>query len=129
MDSKRRIKLFMTGVLLGVIIMYFFIFKDRNIFKSPKEVIREKLQTGKLSYTDKTTCQMKCYNISSSDIDWLIKAGEIEYYKVHEKPCAIYALQGKKDREIRIEFTQCDSINRIISAADISIKKDTCDCK
>ncbi len=134
-DTKRRFKLFGIGVLLGSVLVYFMILKDRNIFKGPQEVIFEKMKHGALVITDNGRCRMNCKNISEDDVKNLMTHGDVNYSEsqVHEKPCPFYAVDGKsKDgREIRVVYRLCtnDSLTEVITAHDLSGVADTCACK
>ena len=133
MKTARRIRLFVFGVVLGSIIMYFFVFKDRNIYKSPGEVIHGKLQEHRLEYSKHATCRMACRNISESEVKEILQYGEVNYSKsqVHDKPCASYALEGKSSdgQQLRIVFAACDSVTKVITAIDLGLEKDTCSCR
>jgi len=122
----------MFGVLLGSVLMYFYVFKDRDIYKSPQQVITEKLEKGKFEYTKHGACRMDCRGISEAEIKDILKNGDINYKKsdVHGKPCPSYAYEGRTNdgQEVRIVFGSCDSITKLITAIDLKVEKDTCDC-
>ena len=133
MKTSRRIRLFVMGVLLGSIIMYFFVFKNRNVYKSPSEVIHGKLQSQHLEYSRHAQCRMQCRNISESEIKEILLNGEVNYSKsqVHDKLCPSYALEGKTadGQNVRIVFAECDDVTKVITAIDLDTDHDNCDCK
>jgi Domain of unknown function (DUF4258) len=133
MNTSRRIRLFVMGVLLGSIIMYFFVFKNRNVYKSPSEVIHGKLQSQHLEYSRHAQCRMQCRSISESEIKEILQNGEVNYSKsqVHDKPCPSYALEGKTadGQNVRIVFAECETVTKVITAIDLDTDHDTCDCK
>ena len=132
MNTARRIRLFVFGVLLGSIVMYFFVFKNRNVYKSPSEVIHGKLQSQHLVYSKHAQCRMQCRNISESEVKDILLNGEVNYKKsqVHDKPCPSYALEGKTadGQTIRVVFAECDTVTKVITAIDLGTEKDDCDC-
>lgn len=134
-ETKRRFKLFGLGVLIGSVLVYFLILRNRDIFKGPQDVIFEKMKHGALVITDNGKCRMKCKNITEEDVKALMTYGDVNYSEsqVHEKPCPFYAVDGKsKDgREIRIVYRLCtnDSLTEVITALDLSAGIDTCECK
>lgn len=132
MNTARRIRLFVFGVVLGSLVMYFLVFKNRNVYKSPSEVIHGKLMSHAMQLSLKAQCNMQCYHISESEIKEILIQSEVNYSKskVHEKPCPFYALEGKtsKGRNLRVEFAECDSLTKVLSAMDLSITGDTCHC-
>ncbi len=133
MNTSRRIRLFVFGVLLGSIIMYFFVFKNRNVYKSPSEVIHGKLQSQHLEYSKHALCRMKCRNISESEVKEILLNGEVNYSKsqVHDKPCPSYALEGKTSdgQTVRIVFAECDAVTKVITAIDLGLANDSCNCE
>lgn len=133
MNTARRIRLFVFGVVLGSIVMYFLVFKNRNVYKSPSEVIHGKLQSQPLQLSLKAQCTMRCYAISESEIKEILINSEVNYpkSKVHEKPCPTYALEGKTStgKNLSIVFAECDSLTKVLSAMDLGISSDTCNCQ
>ena len=132
MNIARRIRLFLIGVLLGSIIMYFFVFKDRNVYKSPSEVIHEKLQHSKLTFSNKSTCEMNCNAITSAEIQEFLKKSDVNFgaSQVHQKPCPIYVMEGKSTsgKDLTVSYQQCDSSVEIISVALNPKIKEPCPC-
>lgn len=133
MTNAKRIRLFLMGVVLGSIIMYFFVFKERNVYKSPSEVIHGKLQSKQLQYTKHAQCRMQCRSISESEVLEILKNGEINYDKsqVHDKPCPSYALEGNTadGQHVRIVFAECDSSTRVITTIDLDKDNEDCHCE
>ena len=133
MNPARRIRLFVIGVLLGSIIMYVLVFKNRNVYKSPAEVIHGKLQSQHLEYSKHALCRMQCRNISEKEIKEILLNGEVNYAKsqVHDKPCPSYALEGKTadGQNVRIVFAECDSVTKVITAIDLGMEEDMCSCE
>lgn len=133
MDTKRRIYLFLLGVVIGSILVYFLILKDRNIYKSPQEIILGRLNAGKLVYTDHAKCRMACRGITEAEVKEVLSKGEVNYKKseVHDKPCPKYAVEAivADGTELRIIFGSCDSVIPVITAIDTRLETDTCSCK
>ena len=132
MNIARRIRLFLIGVLLGSIVMYFFVFKDRNVYKSPSEVLHDKLQHSKLTISSKATCEINCYALTSDEIQAFLKTGDVNFgaSQVHKKPCPIYVLEGKSNsgKDLSLSYQQCDSSVEIISVGLNPKIKETCGC-
>ena len=112
--------------------MYFFVFKDKNVYKSPSEVIHGKLQSQHLEYTKHAQCRMQCRSITEAEIKAILQTGEVNYSKsqVHDKPCPSYALEGTTadGQQVRIVFAECDDVTKVITAIDLGTEHDTCDC-
>jgi hypothetical protein len=129
MDFSRRLRLFLIGVVLGSVIMYFYVLKDKNIYKSPKEVIKEKLLHFPLQLTTKAVCQIKCNNLDTAQLRKSWKNSEIDFglSKVDEKPCPLYHFTltpALGDTKI-IECTVCDDF---VVMQEIKETKEECLC-
>lgn len=132
MDFSKRLRLFLVGVVLGSIVMYFLVFKDRDIYKSPQQVIKMQLTANKLEYSKHATCRMECRNISEDEVKAILADGDIDYGKsqVHDKPCPSYAIEGKTNdgQNLRVVFAKCDSLTRVVTAIDLDAENENCNC-
>lgn len=126
----KRVRLFIIGVILGSIIMYFFVLKDRNIYLGPEEVIITKIQEGKPQISDLAKCKMQCYSITPTDIKTLLENADIDFgaSDVHGKPCKTYLINNENKLNLlkQVSFKMCDSL---IILSDINIEsKANCNC-
>ncbi len=132
MNFSRRLKLFLIGVIFGSIIMYFYVLKGKNIYKTPEEIIKIKLSEQPLTYSKHGSCRMKCRNISEQEVKDIMKNGEVNYSKsqVHDKPCPSYAFEGKTTdgQNVRIVFALCEKESKVVTAIDLELESDTCVC-
>jgi len=131
MKMSKRIKLFVFGAILGSIIMYFFVLKDRNIYLGPEEVIITKIQTGKPQMSPLVKCKMTCLGITPNDIKDLLETADIDFgaSDVHGKPCKTYIINNdKKDASLKqVSFQFFDTLI-VFSNLESNIIK-ACDCK
>ena len=131
MKMSKRIKLFVFGAILGSIIMYFFVLKDRNIYLGPEEVIITKIQTGKPQISPLVKCKMDCLGITSNDIKTLLETADVDFgaSDVHGKPCKTYIINNdNKDAVLmQVSFQFCDT--NIVFSNFISTSNLKCDCK
>lgn len=131
--NVKRVSLFLLGVLMGSIFMYFMVFRDRDYIKTPEQIIKEQLQHRKFVVTPQGLCFMQCKNITDDEIKKLFITGTINYKKsvVHDKPCKKYALEGTttQGEKVRVMCGLCDLETNIISVKNIQEEKDTCKCE
>lgn len=133
MSFSRRIKLFLFGIVLGLIFVYFSLFKgrDRDLLGwLPQERVLQKLKESELIYTDRSFCIMDCNDISQEEIEKIILAGEVNFGKSKEKDssCPVYALEGTvNNRMLVVMFATCDTTTTVADARDIN-NEVACDC-
>lgn len=117
-DFPRRLKLFMFGVILGSVVMYFAVFKDRNVYKSPQEVVLEKLLRFPSTANKVSSDKMELNKIKIEEIKELLKNGDVNFSEseVHKKPCPIYKIENNlEEKPLKTVFFElCDSTSTLI---------------
>ena len=80
-------------------------------------------RTSFIEYTEHAKCRMQCRHISQSEVEEIMKDGQINYRKsnVDATPCPVYALEGvTSDRQrVRIVFAQCDYKTKVVTSIDL----------
>ena len=99
----------------------------------PARIKADELSKQKIEYTQHALCRMNCRNINEAEVEQVLKTGSINYSKsnAQDKPFPTYAVEGYSNdgQNIRIVVADCDTISRIVTAIDLGMEKDTCDCK
>lgn len=130
-DLIRRFKLYGFGVLLGILVVSF-AYKGKGC-QMPSTAKLEELSYQKLEYTKHGACRMDCRGITEEEIKTVLKTGTINYdkSKVRDKPCGTYAVEGttKDGQHVRIIIADCDTISKVVTAIDLGVEHDSCDCK
>jgi hypothetical protein len=126
----KRVWLFVIGAVLGSIIMYFFVMKDRNIYLGPEAVIITKIKENKPRVSEKAHCLMECLGVTGSDIKELIENADVDFgaSDVHGKPCKSYIIHNelKNAKLTDVTFQFCDTLITL-SEIETSNKSD-CNC-
>jgi hypothetical protein len=129
-DLYRRLRFYGFGFLLGCL-MVSIIFKGRGC-KMPNSAKLEELSYQKLELSKHGECRMECRGITEAEIKDVLKTGKINYDKsdVRDKPCGTYAVEGKTadGQNVRIVIADCDTISRVVTAIDLRMENDSCDC-
>ena len=90
------------------------------------------LRKQTLEYTQKAECEMLCRKIDHEEINQLLQDGDINFSEsnVQNKPFPTYSVGGttKDGKEIKIIIADCDTISKVVTAIDLKLKKDTCNC-
>jgi hypothetical protein len=126
MSFGKRLRLYLTGVLLGCIAVYFLLIHKRNRnFTAwlPKQRILADIKEKPFSDDEKTFCFIQCLNTDTSDLKKSLTEADINFGNslVNEKPFPIYVLSSTLN-EISITF----SIQ--ISDKDLKIMSSSFDC-
>jgi hypothetical protein len=136
LNFRRRITLYLSGFLIGALIVWFGLLKNRpdDALTSwlPTKRIVMQLDTNPMVITKHAGCRMYCRGITKEEIHALIKHGEVNFSKseVHAAPCPKYAMEGTtaQGHHLRIICAACDKETRIVTAIDLGLKTDTCAC-
>lgn len=84
-----------------------------------------------LEYTQHAICRMQCRRISKSDVQDIMRGGEINYAKtdVNDRPCPTYAVQGYTNdgQHLRVIFAQCQTKTKVVTCYDLE-KDFECHC-
>jgi hypothetical protein len=130
-DLYRRLRFYGFGFLLGCLLVSI-LFKGKSC-QMPGSVKLEELSYQKLELTQHGECRMKCRSITEAEIKEVLKTGKINYDKsnVRDTPCGTYAVEGKtsEGQEVRIVIADCDTISRVVTAIDLKMEKDSCECR
>jgi hypothetical protein len=130
-DLFRRLRYYGFGLLLGVLAVSV-LYKGKGC-QMPGSAKMEELSYQKLELTQHGECRMACRGISLEEIKALMKSGKINYDKseVRAEPCGKYAVEGTTadGQSIRIIIADCDTISKVVTAIDLKMENDTCDCK
>ena len=132
MKSKAAPYLFLLVLALAVLLVYKW--RGINEISDPQTSVRKRgfdRRVSTLEYTQHALCRMQCRHISKSDIQDIMRSGEINYAKtdVNDKPCPTYALQGHTNdgQYLRVIFAQCLSKTKVVTCYDLE-KDFECHC-
>ncbi|MEY4110795.1 MAG: hypothetical protein RLZZ46_1150 [Bacteroidota bacterium] len=94
MNFGKRLKLYLGGFLIGTLVVYFFVYKDRNIYKSPEEIILERAAGNPTQYSERSACILKCIQVGDSIADSLWRLARVSYKEsdVRKKPNPVYRI-------------------------------------
>jgi len=131
MSMTKRVWLFVFGAILGSIIMYFFVMKDRNIYVGPESIILTKIKEGNAQISKHAKCKMECLGISTADIKELVDNGDVDFSAsdVHGKPCKSYIINNEVEaaKAVQATFQFCDTMI-VLNDLQSRIKQE-CNCQ
>jgi|LakMenEpi03Aug12_release.lakeMendotaPanAssembly.Ray.scaffolds.fasta_scaffold535923_1 hypothetical protein len=131
MNFGKRLKLYLAGFLIGSIVVYFFVYKDRNIYKTPEEIILERAAGNPTLYQSRPLCIMKCKNLGDSLPDAFWKTGTVSYKEsdVRKEPNPVYKIYFTQN-SMGIEWVRLeqDPMNNKVLDFGLESGSDTCRC-
>lgn len=128
MNFAKRLQLYLTGVLLGCIVVYFLlIYKQNRNFTAwfPENRILALIKEKPFSLDNKTLCFIQCLNTDTASLKKLLANADVNFSNslVNEKPFPIYVLniiQHNKETSFSIQISDED-----LKIIGLSTK---CDC-
>lgn len=130
-DLFRRLKFYGFGLTLGVLAVSI-LYKGKGC-QMPGSAKLEELSWQPLELTKHGECRMNCRNISLDEVKALLKNGKINYDKseVRAKPFGTYAVEGNTSdgQNIRVIIADCDTISRVVTAIDLNLENENCECE
>ena len=119
MELIGRVGWYMTGLLLGVLLVLFF-FGDRKIpfHYLPQARVKRNIGKKKLLYSYDFKNQMHALEIDLPYVRSILRDGNVYFSKSRprEKPCGIYHFQ--KD-SLALIIENCDSLATIVSITNL----------
>ena len=128
MKISHRIRLYIGGVLIGCVLVYFILFKDKNRgYWLPENRVKEQVHRSGITFSEKAKCIIKCKGISDEEVKEVLKNGNVNFGESDTRlaPCPSYVFEGEN---LTIVCTACDSISEIVNVLSLNEKQDTCNC-
>ena len=127
-DLYRRIRLYVFGLLLGILVVKF-AYKGKAC-QMPGSAKLEELREQKREFSSQLQCQMNAFAISKEEINNVLHNGKVNFDKseVRQKPCRIYIVEGKLKggKNVELLIKDCDTVSNFISLKILGISNDTC---
>lgn len=128
---SRRLLFYIIGVFFGFIVVYFF-FGDRNLPAVwPKGKVREQIILAQPA-DSLTLCAIKHFGMDTASFKKWVKDADVNFQDSYprEKPCPVYAIEGKLSlKETRLFIQSCDSTFSIQKAEELPSLKAIEFCK
>jgi hypothetical protein len=112
----KRLRLFMVGVVIGSVIVYFMVLKDRDIYKTPEQIILTNLTEKPGRLNERPSCLLKCLNADEQVLKEWYKSASVYYSEsdVRRLPAPIYKIYLKENpykiEAIRVELSRDSSL-------------------
>lgn len=129
----RRIRVYLFGVILGVIVVYSSLIKDRGkelLGWLPGPRVLGELNEYPQQISDKANCQLKCYVLGESILEEVYMNGDVKFSESRPKEDPrYYKVELEKNKQIiQVELTCKDSLTTIASVIILG-EEGKCDCQ
>ena len=128
----KRIRLYLFGLILGLVIVYFFVLKDSNIYKTPQEIIFERLKHYELEESEITRCKFSCIQSNKNELLKMLPGFEVVYGEsdVRKEPYPVYKIYTHQE-ESPIKYFRAEMRDSTFLLIDLGLAahSDTCACK
>ncbi|HKL40827.1 MAG TPA: hypothetical protein VJ894_09110 [Cryomorphaceae bacterium] len=131
MKFTRRLRLYLTGFLLGSILVVFFFRERLSVLTSwlPNNRVLFRIENTLSGTTDQARCQMDCFQVDSAMIDYAFEEGDVQFgmSETHANP-KIYIIDTRyEDRLVRMSFETADS-SATLTEVQLPFENVGCDC-
>lgn len=124
MDFKRRLRLFLIGVVLGSVFMYFYVFRKQDIYKGPDRILHDKIGNTVLLSEGLEKCRLSCAGLTPAEVRKASYQSDISYKRdekgKHGGKIYLCTFKEKLKGVSRIKFELTDSVNYIFYMEPIS---------
>ncbi|MEZ5172476.1 MAG: hypothetical protein R2850_02940 [Bacteroidia bacterium] len=98
MDFRKRLRLFIIGILLGSGFVWVFLFRGRDFPAwTPQGRVLETLRENPIKISAKARCKMECLGVTGDDIVTLLNNAEVKFgdSNIRNREIPEYLLEGK----------------------------------
>lgn len=113
MRFRRRLMLYLLGVLLGSVLSYFLLFQGRQFPAFwPAGVVKERLERSRYSPQPSSDSLMQCLGLDTAAFKSDLPGSEVMFRRSlpRREPCPVYALRHPKVSGCLLMVELCDSV-------------------
>jgi hypothetical protein len=108
----RRFRLFAFGLLMGCVIVYFMLWRGKNLTGwTPNNRVLEAVRLSEITYTKKAECLRSCLNVTETELTALFdNKGSVDFSnsEVHGV-CPIYLINGIDGNDLKVKLSWCSA--------------------
>lgn len=116
MTFWKRLRTYLIGVGLGLLIVYF-IFGDRDLNSwTPQSRILTAIDSSELSISERAKCQLACLKMQDEDWKKVQQEAKVNFSESNtkKKPCPIYQLESNfKDADYLLIWEVCERKEKV----------------
>lgn len=130
MTFKRRLRTYLIGVGLGLLMVYIF-FGDRDISSwTPEGRVLTTIDSSTMIISERAKCQMMCLELNDSVIYKIQDAASVNFSEssTRKKPCPVYKLESTwKEESYKLIWEVCENAEEV-TLSSILKEGQKCSC-
>lgn len=131
MTFWRRLKTYLIGVGLGLLIVYVF-FKDRDLSGwTPQGRVLTTIDSSAVTISERAICQLTCYQLPQEEWRSIHAVASVNFSEssVQKKPCPVYHLESTYREEDYLLIWEVCEAAEMVELLSVKKKGSTCsDC-
>ena len=116
MTFWKRLRTYLIGVALGLLIVYVF-FKDRDLSGwTPQGRVLTTIDSSQVSISERARCQINCYSLETEEWREIHKVASVDFSEsnVRKEPCPVYHLKSAyKEEEFKLIWEVCEDAEKV----------------
>ena len=134
MDFRRRLRLFLVGVLIGSLVVWGFLFKGRTFPAwTPEGRVLEALRENPIKVSAKARCLLDCNKISDDEVVHFLQNADVIFGEsdIRGKDVPEYVLEGKSQtgKSYKMKFKSEFPATYLLTIIKTPDAANTCSCK
>lgn len=130
MTFWRRLRIYLVGVGLGLLIVYVF-FKDRDLSGwTPQGRVLTAIDSSAVSISERALCQLHCLGIEGEDWREVHALAEVNFSEsnTQKKPCPVYRLNSYyREQKYLLVWEVCEKEEKV-ELLSVSLEGKSCNC-
>jgi hypothetical protein len=130
MNFGRRLRTYLVGVGLGLLMVYVF-FGDRDLSSwTPEGRILTTIDSSAMVFSERAICQMNCLQLSDSTIYKIQESAEVNFSEssTRREPCPVYKLESNWEEEnYKLIWEVCENAEEVTLISILKEEK-KCSC-
>jgi hypothetical protein len=113
MTFKERLPFFLGGLIIGIILVVFFLGKkDTSFDYLPNARVLKNIRTKTRIFSEEAQLNLKTYKIDTASISQILKNGDVNLMdKIKLDTCVQYYIQGENElKNIELTIKNCESV-------------------
>jgi hypothetical protein len=132
MKFSRRLRLYLTGFLMGIILVFFFFGERVNVLTSwlPNNRVLQSISDNYQGERPQATCQMKCLGLDTAAVSFAMAEGDVQFGESETQSSPkLYVLEARyEDQRMKLEIELTDS-SAFLSKVTLPFEeRKDCDC-